>query len=187
MKGLPCRFLPCRGGEGGENARQGGMLQSSNLDSGDGVGMLRRMGDVAWSQTFYTFSPSTRLKQERVHRSFWLCRGVEVGESVRRGEARQSANFGAGVSLLRRLGDAAMEQTFYTFSTSTRLKQERVCRSCLPCRGGEGGENAWQVEVLQSTNLETGAWVRQFHGLGDASWSQTFYTFSPSTRLNKRR
>ena len=36
-------FLPCRGGEGGESARRGEVPQSSNLDSGDGIGLLRRM------------------------------------------------------------------------------------------------------------------------------------------------
>ena len=40
------------------------MLQSANLDTGDGVGLLRRMGDIAMEQTFYTFSPSTRLNKE---------------------------------------------------------------------------------------------------------------------------
>ena len=63
---LPCSCLPCRGEEGVESARCGAITQSPNLDSGDGVGLLRRLGDAAWSQTFYTFSTSTRLNNEKL-------------------------------------------------------------------------------------------------------------------------
>ena len=65
---------------------------------------------------------------------FWPCRGGEVGESARLGEACQSANFdsGAGGGLLRRLGDVESLQAFYTFSTSTRLNK---WGEVLPCSG----------------------------------------------------
>ena len=94
-------FWPCRGGEVGESARLGEMLQSANLDSGDGL--LRRMGDAARSQTFYTFSPSTRLNKNGL--GGLPCRGGEVGESARRSAITQSSNLGCGDGLLRRLGD----------------------------------------------------------------------------------
>ena len=184
MKGLPCRFLPCRGGEGGESARLGEACQSANFDSGVGGGLLRRLGDVAVEQTFYTFYTSTRLKQERVCRSFLPCRGGEGGESARLGEVLQSSNLGYGVGLLRRHGDVAGAQTFYTFSPSTRLNK---WGEVLPCRGGEGGESVRRSEMLQSSNLETGDGVVLLRRMGDVAWSQTFYTFSTSTRLNKRR
>ena len=54
---------PCRGGEGGENARRGEALQSPNLCLGDRVRLLRRMGNASGSQTFYTFYTSTRLNK----------------------------------------------------------------------------------------------------------------------------
>ena len=111
-------------------------------------------------------------------------RGVEIVERARLGEITQSSNLGYGDGLLRRMGDAARSQTFYTFSPSTRLNKNGL--GGLPCRGGEGGENARLGRMLQSPNLETGAWVRQFHRQGDASWSQTFYTFSPSGTTTPR-
>ena len=58
---LDLSCLPCRGGEVGESARRSAITQSSNLGCGDGL--LRRMGDVAPSQIFYTISTSTRLKK----------------------------------------------------------------------------------------------------------------------------
>jgi hypothetical protein len=91
-------YLPCRGGEGGENARRGEAHQSANLDSGNGVGLLRRMGDAAMPETFYTFSTSTRLNKGG---AVLPCRGGEGGENARLGEITQSPNldsrrFGAG-------------------------------------------------------------------------------------------
>ena len=115
---------------------------------------------------------------------FLPCSGEEVGENARQGEAHQSANFGSGVSLLRRLGEAAGSQTFYTFYTSTRLNKWGAC--FLPCRGGEVGESARQGEALQSLNLNSGDGVGRFRRMGDVARSQTFYTFSTSTRLNKK-
>ena len=91
--GVP-EFLPWRGGEGGESARRGEARQSANFDSGAGVSLLRRMGDAAGSQTFYTFYTSTRLNKrgEVLPCRFLPWRGGEVGESARQGEALQSAN-----------------------------------------------------------------------------------------------
>jgi hypothetical protein len=111
--------LPCRGGEGGESARLGEAPQSTNLDSGDWMGLLRRMGDAAMPETFYTFSTSTRLNKGGV---VLPCRGEEAVESACPGEAHQSTNLDSGdwMGLLRRMGDAAMPETFYTFSKSTR-------------------------------------------------------------------
>ena len=87
-------FWPCRGGEGGESVRLGEACQSANFDSGAGVGLLRRLVDVAWSQTFYTFSTSTRLNKKGA--CFLPCRGGEVVESARLGEVTQSPNLDSG-------------------------------------------------------------------------------------------
>ena len=117
-----CLDLGCltrRGVEIVERARLGEITQSSNLGYGDGL--LRRMGDAARSQTFYTFSPSTRLNKNGL--GGLPCRGGEVGESARRSAITQSANLDSGDGLLRRMGDVAPSQIFYTISTSTRLKK----------------------------------------------------------------
>jgi hypothetical protein len=123
---------PCRGGEGGESARLGEAPQSTNLDSGDWMGLLRRMGDAAMPETFYTFSTSTRLNKGGV---VLPCRGEEAVESACPGEALQSVNlriFGVRFGLLRRLDDVASSKAFYTFYTSTRPdKHAHFCQPFL--------------------------------------------------------
>ena len=71
---------PCRGGEGGESARLGEAPQSTNLDSGDWMGLLRRMGDAAMPETFYTFYTSTRPDKHAHFCQPFLARSTEISE-----------------------------------------------------------------------------------------------------------
>jgi hypothetical protein len=147
---------PCRGGEGGENAGRGGVTQSANQNGQADAVVV-----------------------------FCLTRSHGVTENA--GKVLCGSKHASVLRAVENL--PCREAPSRSLRASPRLRVERrgICRQnrnaeaaahsigCLPCRGGEVGENARLDEVTQSPNLddlEMG--VGLLRRLGDVAGSRTF-------------
>jgi hypothetical protein len=156
-----------RGGEGGESARSGEITQSPNLKNPSArvrYRLLRRLGDVVPSQTFYTFSPSARLITGRFRAKANRHKGsVRFFQraSVKLGRDRSSAEgkslwIRAGVRGVCRAGDAqeGVARARVRDSVSSAHVSTRARRSAGATASAPSG--ALSVTILEDSRAAYG-------------------------------